>query len=86
MQQIFEEIQEINADPKACVQRCWEVQALMTRFSCQTVFVARIQPEEIAELPPNMAPACTRSTFLAASTAAMQPAAPPPADVKRHKN
>ena len=29
----------------------------MPRFSCQTVFAARIQPEEIAELPPpNMAP------------------------------
>lgn len=52
----------------------------MPRFSCQTVFAARIQPEEIAELPPNMAPACTRSAFLAASTAAMQPAAPPPGD------
>ena len=25
----------------------------MPRFSCQTVFVAQIQPEEIAELPPQ---------------------------------
>lgn len=38
MQQIFEEIQEINADPKAWVQRCWEVQGIAGRFQISKKF------------------------------------------------